>query len=204
MKIGLIVESGPEGADSKILTFLATKLTPGANLRIDVATMGDKKALCRACGDVAERMLRADGCDRVLIVWDLYPAWRPHGAPPCRHEDKVEILASLKAANVSPAEVALVCIEEELEAWLIADERALRALFAEMRRPHRVGRVARTGTPDTKPKPKTALSRLFQQHVGRRYVDREHALRIAEKWTNWDRLEHSASFQRFRFKLTGN
>jgi hypothetical protein len=47
--------------------------------------LDNKKKLVEDCGPVAKALLSE--CEKVIIVWDLYPAWREKGIKPCRHED---------------------------------------------------------------------------------------------------------------------
>ncbi|MGH8017627.1 MAG: DUF4276 family protein [Opitutaceae bacterium] len=202
MKIGLILECGPDGADQAVCTIAARKLL-GERTEIETATLGNKPALLRDCGAAADRLLNASECERVLIVWDLYPAWRARREKPCRHEDREAIFQSLRNAGVRRASVSLICIQEELEAWLLADDRALQRVINDLVHPHAAGRVPRTAAPDAKPGPKTALNRLFQKLTHRPYVDRIHARLIANQWIDWRRLEASPTFCRFRDKLTG-
>ncbi len=129
MKIGLIVESGPQGAEPQVLPKLIDKL--GHKCDISIVTFDNKPKLIEGCGKAAEQLFD-EGCDKVLIVWDLYPAWRVpekkvkegkkrKKAKPCRREDRLAIAASLTAAGIDPRCVPLICIEEELEAWIAAD-----------------------------------------------------------------------------------
>lgn len=73
MKIGMIFECGPEGADKKVCEHFARQLEP--ELEIISITLDNKPKLISECGRAASQLLK-DGCDRVLIIWDLYPAWR--------------------------------------------------------------------------------------------------------------------------------
>lgn len=79
MKVGIIVESGPQGADLQVLCYLVEQLVPGAT--VSPATFHNKKELVDKCGVAASRLL-AEDCDKVLIVWDLYPAWREKNMRP--------------------------------------------------------------------------------------------------------------------------
>ncbi|MBM4027819.1 MAG: hypothetical protein FJ280_20825, partial [Planctomycetes bacterium] len=84
MKVGIIVESGPQGADLQVLCYLVEQLVPGAT--VSPATFHNKKELVDKCGVAASRLL-AEDCDKVLIVWDLYPAWREKNMRPDCQED---------------------------------------------------------------------------------------------------------------------
>jgi hypothetical protein len=71
---------------------------------------------------VAQSLLQIEKCDRVVVAWDLEPAW---GGEACRHDDKERAMTSLRGAKVQLSKVDLLCIERELECWLMADRRAL-------------------------------------------------------------------------------
>lgn len=196
MKIGLIVECGPQGAEVQVLPILVGKL-PG-NHDVDIVTMDNKPKLISECGKVASQLL-ANGCRRVLVLWDLYPAWRQKGEKPCRKEDRDGILASLREEKVVMAKVGLVCVEEELESWLIADGRALQAMFSSAQHPAR--RIPDQKRPDKVQKPKTRLTKLFQQHGKGYYNDLIHAAQIAERLPDLKRVRRSPSFARFAARL---
>lgn len=112
MKIGFIFECGHEGPDVQVCRYLVQMLDPA--IKFVPSTLDNKKKLVEDCGTVAKILL--DECEKVIIVWDLYPAWRERGMRPCRHEDRQAIFRSLQAENVDLSKVFLVCIQEELEA----------------------------------------------------------------------------------------
>ncbi len=96
--------------------------------------------------------------------------------------------------------VSLVCIREELEAWLIADGRAVSAVLSTPAHPQNIGHVKR---PETTPKPKTRLTKLFQEHVHRIYSDRQDAVMIARALPDLARLDLISTFTRFRIRILG-
>ncbi|MEW5986146.1 MAG: DUF4276 family protein [Chloroflexota bacterium] len=195
MKVGLVLECGPHGADQQVCEYLAKRLAPETEL--STATLGNKPNLLRECGTAVVSLL-AEGCERVVIVWDLYPAWRRGEDNPCRHEDKEAIRSSLLEAGIASPHVHLVCIQEELEAWLLADERALRAVLA---KPTHPVRIRRTSQPERISNPKKQLGRLYQEHTGRRYVDLQDAIRIVQRIEDWQRLRRCETFARFALKV---
>ena len=81
MTIGLILECGPQGADKLVCEYLASKLRP--NVPVVSRTMDDKPNLLSNAAKAAALLL-ADGCERVLIIWDLRPAWPDTANKPCR------------------------------------------------------------------------------------------------------------------------
>lgn len=197
MTIGMIFECGPQGADVQVCQILARHLQP--KIEIVPVTLDNKPNLIQNCGDAAAGLL-ASGCERVIIVWDLYPAWRIKGQRPCRHEDREEIFASLSQAGVHSDQVALVCIQEELEAWLIADERAVSTLLSTSTHPVHVPRVRK---PERQSNPKKYLNRLFEQNGRGPYSDRIHAGRIVQAMDGVERLLSCPTFVRFAEKVSG-
>lgn len=119
MKIGFVFECGPQGADKQVCEYLAGKLRP-ADTFVS-RTLDNKANLLASAGSVAAALLE-DGCERVLIVWDLRPAWPDKAHRPCRHAERGALLEVLEKAGVAGKPVFLVCIEQELESWLLADE----------------------------------------------------------------------------------
>lgn len=199
MKVGFIVECGPAGAETKILPYLAQRLNPA--IKPDVVPLESKAKLVSNCGTVAHKFL-ATGFARVMIVWDLLPPWTDYEKRGCHHEDKAAIGKSLKAAGLKPGDtrIRLVCIEKMLEAWLIADERAIRAFLST---PAHLAQVPRRKRPEEISDPKSALITLFRKSGSRinRYQDRTHAIEIAKRMPDLTRLQKLASFTYFESKL---
>ncbi len=190
MKVGIICECGPEGAEVQVLPELAQRID--SELRLECVTLDNKQKLVRECGK-SDATLLAMGCRRVVIVWDLYPAWRERR--PCRREDRRGIYESLAGAAVSPPQVGLVCIREELEAWLVADGRAVSAVLSTPA--HRV-RIRDGRNPESIRNPKKRLDREFQHNANRRYSDRQHAIQIVRALPDLTRLDRIPAFARFR------
>ena len=195
MKVGMIFECGPQGADVGVCTTLARKISP--NIVIEHATLGNKKILVDECG-VAARALLSTGCEKVIIVWDLYPAWRENRERPCRHEDRETIFQSLANADVNLNKVALVCIQEELEAWLIADGRALSSHLSRPAHPVTIGDIKNV---ERISNPKKRLMNIFKQNTGRPYSDSADAPKIAKAIPDFSRLEKVPTFARFMEKV---
>jgi hypothetical protein len=198
MKVGMIFECGPEGPDQKVCVCLAEKIMPG--IEVHSRTMDVKPNLLADCGPAAAILLH-QGCELVLIIWDLYPAWRQRGEKACRHEDKVRIAQSLLDAGVDVTRVRTVCIEEELETWLLADGRAISSYLSTTIRSVAVSDEKK---PERITNPKKRLNRIFQQNSGREYNDHVHAIKLAEALPDLSRIRRSKTFMYFAQKLTGN
>lgn len=197
MKVGMIFECGPDGADKKVCELLAKKLLP--DIKISTATLDNKPNLLSECGEVADLLLTIEGCDRIIIVWDLYPAWRENNQRPCRKEDCIAIMESLLQAGVTSQEVYLVCIEEELEAWLLADGRAISFYLSKPTHPVKIKNEKK---PEKIKNPKKQLNRIFQENISCRYDDREHAHKIVEKLKDFNKIKRSKTFVDLALKAT--
>ena len=194
MKVGMIFECGPQGADLKVCKHLVYMLNP--SIEISAVTLTNKRGMIADCGLAAAQLL-ADGCDRVIIVWDLCPPWS--SVSPCRKEDRDAIMRSLSAAGAALTRVHLVCIEQELEAWLIADNRALVSFLSRSTRSARIPGVRKS---DQISNPKRWLSKRFQEN-GRSqgYRDLEHAEKIIQHLPDCSRIKRCPSFARFALKV---
>jgi hypothetical protein len=198
MKVGMIFECGPDGPDKKVCEYLAKKIIPGLEVRSE--TLDVKPNLLAECGSAAAILLN-QGCDLVLIIWDLYPAWRQGGEKPCRHEDKEKIHQSLTEAGVDTTKVRTICVEEELESWLLADGRPLSNYLSSTTRPVT---IKDNKKPDQIVNPKKQMLKIFDQNGGRVYTDTVHAIKIAEALPDLKRIRRSKTFMYFAQKLTSN
>ena len=194
MKVGMIFECGPQGADLKVCEHFAKRIRP--DLEITSQTLDNKPNLIAESGTVAVELLES-GCERVVIVWDLYPAWRERGAKPCRKEDRDRIMNSLTSADVKLDKIALVCIEAELEAWLLADNRAISEVLS---RPTHKVTIKRQRNPE-RGNPKKRINKLFIENIGRPYRDLKHAEMLSEATPDFQRIRKIDTFRRFALKI---
>jgi Domain of unknown function (DUF4276) len=197
-RIGMLFECGPDGADIKVCKHLAKMIQ--SDITIDAITLDNKPNLIQKCGDVTSLLLQ--DCERVLIIWDLCPPWDEEKA--CRHKDREAILQSLSKADLTAQQllrVHLVCIEQELEAWLLADMRAINNFISNPNRPQPNIPVIRR--PEQIPNPKKRLNQIIQEHTRKPYVDREHAEKIIRGLPDLKRLKRCSTFQRFAQKIKG-
>ena len=197
--IGMVFECGPQGADKLVCEYLVQQIRPGAAVKS--RTLDDKRNLLRDAGKVAAKLLN-DGCCCVLVVWDLRPAWPDKSERPCRHAERLAVLARLTEAGVPPtAPVALICIEQELESWLLANERAISAHLSTPTRAYNVPKLRR---PDAVTQPKSALIQHFKRARGWVYDDKVDAVRVLKAVAiDLPRMRRSVSFARFETKLLG-
>ncbi|MCC6133825.1 MAG: DUF4276 family protein [Gammaproteobacteria bacterium] len=197
MKIGFIFECGPEGADKQVCEFLAREICP--EITPVSRTLDNKPRLLQDCGLVAAKLLE-ERCKRVLIVWDLRPAWP--GKKSCRKVERDAVLASLAKAGIAGKPVFLVCVEQELESWLLADELKISAFLSTVAHAYEAPQVRK---PDRVPNPKSVMMNHFRTAKGRRYEDRTDAIKVLRAAdTDLKRLRRSGSFARFESKLIGS
>jgi len=194
MKVGMIFECAAQGPDLQVCSYLARRLAP--DISIEPVTLINKPRLIAECGKNALTLFE-QGCARVVIVWDLYPPWGTP-TPPCVAQDCERIRQSLRDAGVPLPDVHLVCIVQELEAWLLADERAIAAVLGP-----RAGRVSRVKHPERISKPKVHLDKVFRTNQSGEYRDYLHGLRIVQKMKDLDPLNDCATFGRFARAVTG-
>jgi hypothetical protein len=206
MKLGFIFECGPDGGDMKVFRHLSKMILAGIKVpfdekkHFDYEPLKSKPELLRDCGKAVHR-LKTSGCEKIFIVWDLFPAWRKDNEKPCRHDDKETIKNSLASHNLKPEDVIFLCIEEELEAWLIADGRALNTYFS---KPHRkVAEIKDNKNPDKAIDPKGILTGYFKLFKGRKYEGTIDAEPIIKQLPDFQRIRKSEIFLRFYQKLAG-
>ena len=197
-RVGFIFECGRNGPDYQVCDHLLAQLNP--NIEMIPRFLDNAERLLTECGEVAANLLSVEKCRRIVVVWDLEPAW---GGTACRQKDRELAERSLRAAGVSMKQVVLMCVERELECWLMADRRALTTVIGRFKHPHPLGRMPDYSHPDDEiGRPKTELIKLFQCELGRsrKYVDRIHAILLARSIPDWSRIRRSCSFCRFALK----
>lgn len=197
MTIGLIFECGPQGADKLVCEYLAQKIRPG--IKLSSRTLDNKENLLRDAGRVAAQLLK-DGCCCVLIVWDLRPSWPDKKEKPCRAAERQQILNLLAQAGVpATAPVYLVCVEQELESWLIVCDHAISAYLSTQAHAYTAKKVKK---PDRERQPKALMNNYFKEARGWVYEDRVHAIKVLKSAPlDLKRLSRSVSFVRFEAKL---
>jgi len=200
MKLGFILECGPQGADLKVCKNFVSRIRP--NDEFFPITLDNKPKLISGCGKAALQLLNS-GCDKIFIIWDLFPDWRDDRTRPCRNEDVTSIINSLNSAQVPLSKVSLVCIEQELEAWLIADGRAISDFLST---PTKAVLIKHETRPDRVQNPKKKLNQYFTQNRGNgyNYIDYLHAEKLVALIPDFKKIKKSESFKRFYFKLSGN
>lgn len=199
MRVGFIVECGPDGAETKVIPHIAQMVNPA--IKADIIPLDKKPILKEQCGRYVRELLDR-GCEKVLIVWDLLPDWGEYEGKGCLHVDREEIFTSLRNAGIDGGDgrVHLICIHVMLEAWLLADERALSVYLSTDA--HQIPVPRRKSTESCKD-PKAALNSLFKSLPCRinQYTDFTDAIKIARELPDLRRLGRLESFRRFQERL---
>lgn len=200
MNVGVLVECGRDGLEHVVVNRICElmRAETGEPQAFDIVPMDSKTQLIRECGPVVAQLLN-DGCDRVVLLWDERPAWPKRTGPLCWHNDRTDILANLRQAEVDEHPVFLVCIEREFESWLMFDEPMLRTVLCTPEHPKL--RKPPPRNPDSAKNPKGAMTSLFKQH-GKRYIDVQFARKFAQGLTTLGRLRRCQTFQRFETQMT--
>lgn len=204
MKLGFILECGPEGADAKVCRHLIKMIneTHDKSLKmIEPVTLGDKPTLIQNCGNAAKQLIETDKCDRVIILFDVdsKKSWNKNRD---LKTDREDIFKALDTNEVNREKVFLVGIIRELESWLISDGRALENFFRKLTK-RSPGRISAAKNPEHEADPKAWLNRLFREHGGRtrKYRDWKHAELIAQQFPSFREVGKCSTFQRFLLKV---
>jgi hypothetical protein len=133
-------------------------------------------------------------------VWDLRPSWPDRREKPCRAAERQQVLDSLASAGLPPTvPVYLVCIEQELESWVIACDHAITAYLSTQAHPYQAKQYKK---PDRERQPKALMNNHFKDARGWVYEDRADAIRVLKAAAlDFKRLRRSPTFVRFEMKL---
>jgi hypothetical protein len=172
MKVGFIVECVNEGPETKVLPQLAALVD--VYIECEVEPLGSKPKVLQECGKYAKALLNQEQCDRVVVVWDARPPWKEEDVVFDPAEEMEKARQSLAQNGLAADDrVHLICIVEELEAWLLTDGRGVTTRINQLRG----GRGAlKTRVSDYKKVeqinwPKATMEKLFKQGEVRAYND---------------------------------
>ena len=194
MKIGLIVECATEGPDWQVYSLWVKRLL-GDDVQVEQSSAVNKKQLVQQAG-VRAKNLFAEGCEKVFIIWDLWPAWGE--AKPDQAADDDAIKSSLRKAGVTNPCVYLLCVDRMLETLLLVDGKALNAVLGIPKGKKTPGN---NNSPYKQRDPKSYLSKWFQQARRGDYLGHVHAKQIAQH-VSFDRLRlRTNEFPRFEQSL---
>jgi len=164
-----------------------------------VRTLGNKPAVFERGASVAQTLVELDNCDLVLIVWDLKP---PLDSPASCMSEADRLRASISGIpSTIKCKIKLLCLTYELEAWLLADDSAVRKYLS---KPTHPCKWRLRGSPDSFDDAKAVLIGVFRDFRGLRYEDFREAIKIASRWTTTAKLRRIHSFGYFVELLTGS
>jgi len=198
-----VFECSPGGGDIKLFQHILSLIYPNFNFVKDFhhSALKSKKELEKESGKEVKR-LRDIGCEKIFVVWDLIPVWKEDGTP-CRHSDKQAIEQSLVAHQLTTNDIIFLCVEKELESWLIADEGALKEYL--ITKNSIKDEIRKIKIPDNHHDPKGLLTKYFKQYRGVKSFDPMiHTHQLLRHYKDVRKMRRSESFKRFYLKLTGN
>lgn len=201
IKLGILVECSRAGIESVMVSKICSLLAVDHNqsIDVDIVPMDSKKKLILDCATAIE-LLIAQGCSRVVVLWDERPAWPDKQTKLCWHNDRIDILARVTEAKLPIDKIHLVCIEREFESWLLHDYGMLTRAFS--RTAHRYP-VKEQPRPDRLPNPKGRMGKLCKDAGWGKYNDMQWAPTFAKELTDLKKLRKCATFQRFESRLMG-
>ncbi len=192
MKLGLILECPKQGTDHQVYEYVIRALCPAIEIVVVPSGSTNKPGMIAKCGIIAQTLIEADQCNKVVILWDLIPAW---GGTTCRKEDIEAITNNLNAANVDLSKMKLICIEPELEGWLIVEGAALTKYKTDICSPHPVKKFNGIRLSAKSNNSKKTISKYLE----RRYNDITEAIRIAKNIDDFDKIARgNESFSRLK------
>ncbi|MDR2345759.1 MAG: hypothetical protein LBE18_06805 [Planctomycetaceae bacterium] len=195
MKLGLILECPANGTDHQVYEHVIHELCPSIKILAVPTGTSNKRQMIENCGKIASSLLELESCDIVAIIWDLMPTWKKQGGKSCRHEDIDKIQTNLKNADVDLSKVKLICIEPELEGWIITDGSALTKYKKEIRSPHPVKRFKDVKQLNNSNDSKKRISKYLE----RKYNDIVEAIKIVKHFDNFNEIvKKHTSFRRLK------
>ena len=192
MKLGLILECPKQGTDHQVYEYVIKKLCPAIEVVVVPSGTTNKPGMIAKCGEVAQTLIEAEQCNKVAVLWDLIPTW---GGKACRKEDVEAITNNLNAANVDLTKIKLICIEPELEGWLIVEGTALTKYKTDICHPHPVKKFNGVNLSAQSNDSKKTISKYLE----RRYNDISEAIRITKNIDDFDKIARkNKSFARLK------
>lgn len=200
MKIGMVFECGQKGADGKVYPYLAQQLR--SDIEITTFFLDNKPGLIGKSGIAVKQLLEIDGCEKIILIWDLRPPWKKSKSEPlCAVEDCNRIIEVLKVSQLTPQQlhhVRLICVEQELETLLLFDTQAISSYLSEIT--GRNCRIKPISHPERNPNPKQVLYKMFQENHCREYRDSLDAEKMIRQ-SNIARLRRCPAFARFERRI---
>jgi len=164
MRIGLIVECTIDGVEEKLCPKILQLVSDETGIEIEctVETMVKKPILLREAASVTANLL-AEGVDLVVILWDENPPWTPDedfAQTRCWHHEREHLVSTLVGANIELGKVKLVCIEHEIETWILHDHK----LISETMSTSHKAKIKKISDPLAIDSPKRFLIQLYKKN----------------------------------------
>jgi hypothetical protein len=201
MKIGFVVEgSNIDVGDAHAIIALCKKVADEANVvRVPIVIAGQSKKTIREEAHKHVDSLRASGCSRIVFVWDNCPPWSGVDLNVEQFVWAASIWRQILRGQHATNEIHMVCARRELEAWLLTDDAAVKAVLEPLRG-GAMPSIRGYNQPDTIPRPKVTLHNWWWSRCGRQPSGTEYGRIAAE--CRLAQLRRSASFQRFEERVT--
>lgn len=176
MKIGFVLECTPKGPEQQVFEAFVRRLQ--AEGEIDAVEcvyrcMVNKALLFVGAAEAVSNLLQEDSCDHVFVIWDARPPWEPVATAIDCAAEYADMQAKLTAAGLPLARISSVCIQYEIETWLISDAKA----FFEF--PH-AKKIPASRKPMLQASPKDAASKMKEEIGLGRYLDFNDAKILAD------------------------
>ncbi len=198
MRVGIIVECAAQGIEVIVCRKVVQMVAVECHERIepDFVPMTNKKLLLLGAADAAQKLL-VQGCDRIVIMWDENPPWRPDNdfAPDrCWRVERDALLANCRNLQLDLGRIRFVCIEREFESWLLFDHNLICRVLKLGRKFRHKARPPRR--PHELDWPKYEMEQLFKRN-GRTYNASVTAPAFARNLESLGNLKRCYTFRYF-------
>jgi len=177
--IGIIAE---DLSDVAVIRHVTAKVVPGKSFSTKHFVGNGCGKLRRKCGAWAHDLCRR-GCTHIVVVHDLDTA----------NLHELRGLLEQAVANVRADSTIVLIPVREIEAWLLTDARAIKAVFNLRKEPKL------PGNPESLQDPKSALEELVWRTSAKRYVNSIHnpLLAAAAKLQSLEKCRSFAPYPKF-------
>ncbi len=212
MRLGMIFECCRNGADEKVYPYLAHQIR--SDLEIIKYPLDSKGKLIANCGETAKKLLNIEKCERVMIVWDLYPSElgfqggkhrkkenHKQRSSLCVKTDRLPVLQSLEDTLdlEERKKVRILSVQYELETLLLFDKQALKQYIS--KKAKRDCEITDLSSPQNRTEPKKVIQHILGHH-GCWYDEFQSAYEIIQL-VNPHKLEKCPPYQKFKQRILG-
>jgi hypothetical protein len=190
MKVALLLECGRKGSDEQVYSYLINKFCP--NMKIQAFPLGNKTNLIEQCDEVCETLVQS-GFDKALIIWDLSPSFPDKRAKLDCVSEVAHVRKKLTQRNIPEDFYKLICVEYELESYIVADGRGLTA-YRQSLTTHKMPAFTDRKRKHDQKGPKYVIWNYWGD-----YNETLHALKLFELLPDFNRVyARNPSFKRFK------